>query len=520
MTPDRTSRLLAPPDAIGMRSSSAERLLLIGLLAAAAALRLMVLEGRGLWFDEAFSVAIARLPVAELWRLVAQTDAHPPLYYLLLHFWLALGDTPAAIRSFSVLCGVLTVFITWVWARDLSGPVVAAAAAAPLGGSALAIQASVEARMYPLLALLAVTATYLLSRATSEAAAEGRVRRGHWVAYAGVMSLAFYVDYFAFLLLPVHLLYVALYHWRTPGVRRGLLLALAGAILAYGPWWSAVATQLAEGRATPIWKGSMPLSAPLNMVALSSFGGYLFGLGGYLLDEGRWSWGQLLLVGPFLALVVAGVLTTTRRGIGLLLSLAWLLPVAILVGASMVTGLFYAIPRYVSFVQPFFFLLLAQGILAVARRERRMATFIIVTTGILVLNVAVLGATYGDPRYLPYNWAAAARHVEARWRPGDGLLFYPQSARVAFGYYFTSSTSTAVTLYAPPWTPRPTRAALVRALPSIPALLRDAERVWVVLTEPTPPESREALLEAVEQTYRWREGADFRYVYVLLYERH
>jgi len=42
----------------------------------------------------------------------------------------------------------------------------------------------------------------------------------------------------------------------------------------------------------------------------------------------------------------------------------------------------------------------------------------------------------------------------------------------------------------------------------------------VVLTEPTPPESREALLEAVEQTYRWREGADFRYVYVLLYERH
>src|SRR3990172_4211222 len=67
-------------------------------------------------------------------------------------------------------------------------------------------------------------------------------------------------------------------------------------------------------------------------------------------------------------------------------------------------------------------------------------------------------------------------------------------------------------------TPRPTRAALVRALPSIPALLRDAERVWVVLTEPTPPESREALLEAVEQTYRWREGADFRYVYVLLYQ--
>jgi len=40
-----------------------------------------------LWLDEALSVNIARLPVSDLLEALWH-DGHPPLYYLLLHFWM------------------------------------------------------------------------------------------------------------------------------------------------------------------------------------------------------------------------------------------------------------------------------------------------------------------------------------------------------------------------------------------------------------------------------------------------
>ena len=65
--------------------------LLIPVLAFALALRLIGLERRGIWFDEGVSVIIAQRDVAAL-LAATRLDVHPPLYYLLLHFWLLFGS--------------------------------------------------------------------------------------------------------------------------------------------------------------------------------------------------------------------------------------------------------------------------------------------------------------------------------------------------------------------------------------------------------------------------------------------
>jgi uncharacterized membrane protein len=53
---------------------------------------------QSLWLDEAFSLYVAAHRFAQILAFVAGSDAHPPLYYLLLHIWLIVGPSVLALR--------------------------------------------------------------------------------------------------------------------------------------------------------------------------------------------------------------------------------------------------------------------------------------------------------------------------------------------------------------------------------------------------------------------------------------
>src|SRR5512142_3261129 len=44
-----------------------------------------------IWFDEAFSVELARQPLPLLWHIIWGPEPNMELYYLFLHFWLGLS---------------------------------------------------------------------------------------------------------------------------------------------------------------------------------------------------------------------------------------------------------------------------------------------------------------------------------------------------------------------------------------------------------------------------------------------
>ncbi|MEZ5343156.1 MAG: hypothetical protein R2706_17470 [Acidimicrobiales bacterium] len=63
-------------------------LLVGGLLAVVGGIFLRLQGGRvGLWLDEAQTVAIASLAPRDLLDAL-KSDGHPPLYYLVLHYWM------------------------------------------------------------------------------------------------------------------------------------------------------------------------------------------------------------------------------------------------------------------------------------------------------------------------------------------------------------------------------------------------------------------------------------------------
>ena len=78
------------------------------LAAGGTALRFLFLARKPFWFDEAFSVEVARLSWYDFIRLLWWREANMSLYYVLLRGWLHLGSSPFFIRSLSVLASLAT----------------------------------------------------------------------------------------------------------------------------------------------------------------------------------------------------------------------------------------------------------------------------------------------------------------------------------------------------------------------------------------------------------------------------
>ena len=128
-----------------------------------AALRLLLLGTKGMWLDETFSVWMAHHSVPELLQWTVNLDQHPPLYYLLLHYWIAtFGDTAYYVRLLSALFGAAAIPVIYLIGKRLSGAVVGLAAALLLAFSLFNIYFAQETRMYTLLTFNAAVAIYAL----------------------------------------------------------------------------------------------------------------------------------------------------------------------------------------------------------------------------------------------------------------------------------------------------------------------------------------------------------------------
>jgi hypothetical protein len=128
-------------------------------------LRVLLLDQKGMWLDETFSVWVANQGVADMLRWIVKIDQHPPLYYLLLHYWIALnGDTPYYARLLSVVFGAATIPVIYLIGKRIAGVVVGLAAAALLALSLFNIYYAQETRMYTLLTFNAAVAICALVR--------------------------------------------------------------------------------------------------------------------------------------------------------------------------------------------------------------------------------------------------------------------------------------------------------------------------------------------------------------------
>jgi mannosyltransferase len=132
-------------------------------------LRVFQLGSQGLWLDETFSIWLANHNFPDMLQWMIRIDQHPPLYYLLLHYWMILkGDTPYYVRLLSALFGAATIPIIYLIGKRISGAVMGLVAAVFLALSLFNIYYAQETRMYTLLTFNAAVAIYALVRLLSD----------------------------------------------------------------------------------------------------------------------------------------------------------------------------------------------------------------------------------------------------------------------------------------------------------------------------------------------------------------
>lgn len=195
------------------------------------AVSLWLAYGQSIWFDENYSIMLAKHSLPELLALTA-VDAHPPLYYVLLHFWGSVWDWwEVPLRGLSALCMGAATVMAIVLLRKLFNAQVALMSVPFLALAPFALRYGYEIRMYALVTLIGLIATWVLVRATESKSWKW------WATYAVLVALGMYTLYMSMVIWLAHLVWlVVITKPKKDLFKQPFVGAYAGAIVLFAPY--------------------------------------------------------------------------------------------------------------------------------------------------------------------------------------------------------------------------------------------------------------------------------------------
>ncbi len=410
---------------------------MLALLALALALRFYRLDGQSLWADEGTSVALALRSLPQIARDAAR-DIHPPLYYLLLHFWVRiLGTSEVAVRSFSALLGTLLVLATYRLGTQLFDRRLGLVAALIAAFSPFQIYYSQETRMYILTTLLGAISFIALIEVLGKQ--NSRSPTAWYAAYLLTTIAMLYTHYSAATLLIAQngVWLLALAHGRPSRKRRAWGEWLGGQALiavAFLPWlWYARDSLQA-------WPD---ISPRFGLAFLLGDVWRVFSLG---LSVPRSFHPALIGFGLLAALGLVAIAAWPRRRLrelphrGTVVALYLAVPILLTYVASLRRPAYN--PKFLLLATPPYHLLLAAGVLAWRERARGDTgrplhnLWTALTLGfILIASTFSLRNYFFDSQYARDDYRALVRYVEAVAGSDDALLINAPGQVEIVDYY-------------------------------------------------------------------------------------
>jgi uncharacterized membrane protein len=391
--------------------------LVIMVIALGFGLRLVHLDSQSFWYDEAMSAGIARGTLAQILRNDFYSP-HPPLYFLTLHYWLAIGESDFVIRLLSTIFGTAGIAGIYLLGRTIFDDAVGLVAATIAAVTPYKIFYSQEARMYaPLFFLTSVLlVSYVRMLHTNS--------RRWWLAYTVSAVLSLYVHLFsALLLLGLHLHFLihqsrGRQRWGRLAVSDGLL------ILAFAP---RVAISMAQVQrvAGDFWIPRPGLARLLSAP-------YAFTLGQHISEKlVPFAFAIVMFLFIITHLQVARELAKQGRdsaGLNFALCALWT-PLLVAFIISQWRSVY--LERTLIVAVPSLYLLLGWG--AVRTRER----YVNLTLLLLVVLFAINGLHnwYFDPDFGKPPFRTAARFLQEQAAIGEPILHTSDGGFLIFMHY-------------------------------------------------------------------------------------
>lgn len=199
--------------------------LLGAIILLAFVLRFFRLDYHDYHNDEVISILASRPPLPRIFWSLPAYSIHPPLFYLLLHLWMGLGEQLLTLRLLAVLIGTANIALLALLGRAIIQDWrVSLVAAAFMAVSPAQIFYCQQVRMYPLLVFAVLVTTLLALWAW---------RKGGWTRW-GATSLAVAMGFYTHFYAPFSTL--ALNGWAA-------LVSLHQQHIAWGRWAGLVAAQ-------------------------------------------------------------------------------------------------------------------------------------------------------------------------------------------------------------------------------------------------------------------------------------
>lgn len=362
------------------------------ILVLALLLRLVNLN-QSFWLDEAAQVIESSRPLLNQFDIAA--DFHPPLFHILLHFWMYAGNSEIWVRILPVLLGIGSIYVTYKLATKLGGRTIGLYTALFLALSPYHVWYSQETRPYMLFVFLSIASSLLLLSKK-------------WSLYLVSVFLCLYSLYMAPFLIFSHFLYVYLFDKKS---LRKFILSMGIASLTFLPWLPRFLKQLTVGTGGFFTGWTEIVSIQTPKVIPLTFAKFIFGRGSI---ENNLIY-TLVVLPTFLVFFLSFIKIWDKKE-GKILLILFSIPFALVVFTSLFVPI--AAPQRLIFLLPIFYVVIAFYLKNIKSTFKYIAIVVIILT-----SLSGLIDYFANPYTQREQWRQAVSKVEENVKGKSVSLF-------------------------------------------------------------------------------------------------